>query len=164
MDLDRFGRGVAKRRKEMHLNQAALAKKASISRIYLSQIERGIAKNISTNIVEQLENALESTMGDLVILADSPTTYLTTSPSITRSTDFGPPSETELVEWLSRLPERWKRVLGPTKMAPDVVAVGSEGTTYLIQIIADRSSWAKAEAEIKQALEKAEMKIVRYSP
>ena len=58
---DEMGRRVLNRRKDMGLSQEALAQRASISRNYVSLIERGEARNVSLNIMGQLAIALETT-------------------------------------------------------------------------------------------------------
>lgn len=61
MDSQEMGRRVLNRRKDMGLSQEALAQRASISRNYVSLIERGEARNVSLNIMGQLAIALETT-------------------------------------------------------------------------------------------------------
>ena len=58
MDLSSFGRRIRDRRMEEGWSQEELAQKAGISRTYLSQIERGVATNLSWQVVERLVTAL----------------------------------------------------------------------------------------------------------
>jgi transcriptional regulator with XRE-family HTH domain len=53
-----FGARVRERRIQEGLNQGELARKADISRNYLSQIERGEATNLSWQLVERLTTIL----------------------------------------------------------------------------------------------------------
>lgn len=58
MDIKELGHQVLRRRKEVGFSQEALARKAEISRNYLSLIERGEAQNVSVNILNCLATAL----------------------------------------------------------------------------------------------------------
>jgi transcriptional regulator with XRE-family HTH domain len=58
MELASFGQKVRTRRIEEGWSQEELARKADISRNYLSQIERGMATNLSWQVVERLRVAL----------------------------------------------------------------------------------------------------------
>jgi len=51
---EQFGERVRERRIQEGLSQADLAEKAGISRTYLSEIERGLATNLSWKVVEGL--------------------------------------------------------------------------------------------------------------
>ena len=53
-DLAEFGDLVRRRRNEERLSQSDLAKAVGISRVYLSQIERGVAANLSNAIAKRL--------------------------------------------------------------------------------------------------------------
>lgn len=53
-----FGRQVRDRRKQEGWSQEELAEKAGISRNYLSQIERGVATNLSWQVVRRLSATL----------------------------------------------------------------------------------------------------------
>ena len=58
MDFSSFGRRIHDRRMGEGWSQEELAQKAGISRTYLSQIERGLATNLSWQVVERLVTAL----------------------------------------------------------------------------------------------------------
>jgi transcriptional regulator with XRE-family HTH domain len=58
MEVTSFGQKVRTRRIEEGWSQEELARKADISRNYLSQIERGMATNLSWQVVERLRVAL----------------------------------------------------------------------------------------------------------
>lgn len=65
MDSKEFGRQVLMRRKELGLTQEELGEKASISRNYVSLIERGEANNVSVNVLNDLATALGTTPAEL---------------------------------------------------------------------------------------------------
>ena len=58
MTTKHFGERVRERRKQDGLSQSELAEKAGISRTYLSEIERGVATNLSWRVVESLTTEL----------------------------------------------------------------------------------------------------------
>jgi transcriptional regulator with XRE-family HTH domain len=58
MEFESFGRKVQNRRVEEGWSQEELAEKAEISRTYLSQIERGVATNLSWQVVQRLVTVL----------------------------------------------------------------------------------------------------------
>ena len=58
MELASFGQRVRDRREKEGWSQEGLAKKVGISRNYLSQIERGVATNLSWQVVNRLAAAL----------------------------------------------------------------------------------------------------------
>lgn len=58
MSFEIAGR-IKKIRQERDLNQETLAKKAEISRTYLSQIESGAATNVSAAVLQRIALALE---------------------------------------------------------------------------------------------------------
>lgn len=62
MDSRSFGLKVRNRRMEEGWSQEDLAKKAGISRPYLSRIERGVAKNLSLQVAEKLVTVLGLTL------------------------------------------------------------------------------------------------------
>lgn len=62
-----MGERVRKRRKELKMSQAELAKKAGISRVQVSNIERGIHKNIRLTTIRALSSALELTVEELFL-------------------------------------------------------------------------------------------------
>lgn len=58
MEFASFGQRVRERRAREGWSQEELAKKVGISRNYLSQIERGVAKNLSWQVVNRLTTVL----------------------------------------------------------------------------------------------------------
>jgi transcriptional regulator with XRE-family HTH domain len=70
VDPTAFGRKVRDRREEEGWNQEEMAEKAGISRNYLSQIERGVASNLSWQVVERLVTTLGLRSAD--VLDDQP--------------------------------------------------------------------------------------------
>ena len=54
MTTAQFGERVRERRLQEGLSQVELAEKVGISRTYLSEIERGVATNLSWKVVERL--------------------------------------------------------------------------------------------------------------
>lgn len=56
--MDDFAKKVRDRRQQEKLSQQELADRVGISRNYLSQIERGQAKNLSWQVVEKLTSIL----------------------------------------------------------------------------------------------------------
>lgn len=65
MDAKELGRQVLMRRKELNLTQGQLAEQASISRNYISLIERGEARNVSVNVLHELATVLGTTPAEL---------------------------------------------------------------------------------------------------
>lgn len=63
--LQQFGHRIKQLRKEKGLSQEALAHKAGIDRTYLPGIEKG-TRNTSLKIANQLANALDITLSDLL--------------------------------------------------------------------------------------------------
>jgi transcriptional regulator with XRE-family HTH domain len=62
MPDDSFGRRIRERRIQEGLSQDELAQRASLSRNYLSQIEREQATNLSWQVMERLATALGLTL------------------------------------------------------------------------------------------------------
>ena len=58
MTAESFGDKVRRRRLEEGLSQEELANRAGISRNYLSEIERGVATNLSWQVMERLTTEL----------------------------------------------------------------------------------------------------------
>lgn len=58
MELASFGERIRYRREKEGWSQERLAKEVSISRNYLSQIERGVATNLSWQVVNRLATVL----------------------------------------------------------------------------------------------------------
>lgn len=65
MDLKELSNRVARARKELGLSQEALAKRAHMSRNYVSLIERGIATNVTPAMMGNLASALNTTPAEL---------------------------------------------------------------------------------------------------
>jgi len=65
MDAKELGRQVLTRRKELGLTQGELAEQAGISRNYVSLIERGEARNVSVNVLNELAATLGTTPAEL---------------------------------------------------------------------------------------------------
>ena len=59
MSLEQFGLHLLVKRKTLRLTQAELAKRAGVSRNYISMIERAVARNISKRILEKLAYGLD---------------------------------------------------------------------------------------------------------
>ena len=66
MDIQELGARVAKLRREAKLSQDDLASKASISRNYVSLLERGAVSNVSVKIIDQLATALQVRPNELM--------------------------------------------------------------------------------------------------
>jgi transcriptional regulator with XRE-family HTH domain len=62
--LRRFGKKVAKRRRDLKLSQAELAKAADLDRTYISGIERGV-QNPSLKNISRIANALNLKITEL---------------------------------------------------------------------------------------------------
>lgn len=58
MEAESFGQKVRERREKQGWSQEKLAAEVDISRNYLSQIERGVATNLSWQVVHRLATAL----------------------------------------------------------------------------------------------------------
>lgn len=58
MEVERLGRLIGERRRELGLSQAELAEQAGISRAYLSEVERGRVKNPGWQVVYGLVQLL----------------------------------------------------------------------------------------------------------
>jgi len=65
MNASELGRQVNRRRKEKRLTQEELARRANISRNYISLIERGEAKNVSVNVLNELAKVLDTSPAQL---------------------------------------------------------------------------------------------------
>ena len=65
MELKTFGRKVHDRRVKEGWSQEDLANKADISRNYVSEIERGVATNLSWQVLERLVTALGLRISDI---------------------------------------------------------------------------------------------------
>jgi transcriptional regulator with XRE-family HTH domain len=65
MNLKELSHRVAKTRKQLGLSQEGLAKRAHMSRNYISLIERGIATNVTATMIGNLASALNTTPAEL---------------------------------------------------------------------------------------------------
>ncbi len=65
MDAAELGRQVLTKRKEKRLSQSELGNLVGISRNYVSQIERGVARSISMKVINQLAVVLGASVGEL---------------------------------------------------------------------------------------------------
>lgn len=66
LDVVEIGRRIAERRDHMRLDQEQLAERARVSRPYISRLERGIVPNPKLLDLEQVANALDMTIVELV--------------------------------------------------------------------------------------------------
>lgn len=64
MELTSFGQRVRERRIEEQWSQEELARRAGISRNYLSQIERGVSTNLSRQVMQRLAMVLGLGLSD----------------------------------------------------------------------------------------------------
>ena len=103
MNTQGLGRRIKDRRQELRMSQEALAQRADISRNYLSIIERGEARNISTGILNQLADALEVTSGELIGESAQNDTLIPTS---LRQFGLEEGLSFSVVDWLARMPRR----------------------------------------------------------
>lgn len=60
-----LGKSIARRRKELQLNQNQLAAQTNLSRNYIALIERGKAPNVSTDVLKRLAIALQLPIASL---------------------------------------------------------------------------------------------------
>jgi transcriptional regulator with XRE-family HTH domain len=103
MDPLELGQRVLSRRRELGLSQTALAKKASMSRNYVSLIERGEARNVSTGILSRLARVLGIAPAEL--MGGSEADAVLIPPSLR---EFGVEEQLDydVVDRLARLPRR----------------------------------------------------------
>jgi len=103
MDAVELGTQVLEKRKEKGLSQEELGKMAGISRNYVSQIEHGVAHNISIKVINQLAVALGASLAELT--GESSQIVI---PSSLR--DFGIQNNLsyEIIDKLARIPARGK--------------------------------------------------------
>lgn len=66
LDYELIGRRIARRRKELHLTQAAVEEKADIANKYLSNIERSCSIP-SAEVIMRLAIALETTPDEFLV-------------------------------------------------------------------------------------------------
>jgi transcriptional regulator with XRE-family HTH domain len=103
MDATELGRQVLAKRKEKGLSQSELGNLVGISRNYVSQIERGVARSISMKVVNQLAVALGVSAGELT----GERSQITIPPSLR---EFGIENNLsyEVIDKLARIPKRGK--------------------------------------------------------
>jgi len=105
MDAKELSHQVLRRRKELGLTQDDLASQANISRNYVSLIERGEARNISINILNELARVLGTTPAELSGQAGWTETFI--SPAL-RQFALQENLNFDTVDRLVRLPMRGK--------------------------------------------------------
>jgi transcriptional regulator with XRE-family HTH domain len=102
MDPQEIGKRVLERRQVLDLSQEDLAKQSSVSRNYISLIERGLAPNISTVIMSNLAMALGMTVHELMGQTDDARPI----PSALRQFSREANLHYDIVEKLAQLPRR----------------------------------------------------------
>lgn len=110
MDTQQIGRQVLRLRRELGISQESLARRACLSRNYISLIERGVADNVSLNVVAQLARALGVPPADL--LGEPPGAKLI--PPALRQFALAEGLRYDVVEWLMQMPKR-----GPEPRTPE---------------------------------------------
>lgn len=100
-----LGSQIKKRRQEIGMSQESLAEKADISRNYLSIIERGEARNVSTGVLSQLATALGATPAELAGESSESETLI---PPALREFGRAEGLSFSIVDWLARMPRRGK--------------------------------------------------------
>ncbi len=103
MNAQEFGLQVQRRRKDMGLSQEELARKANLSRNYVSLIERGEAQNVSMRIISQIAVVLGTTPGELIEQTDQDDRLI--QPAL-RQLALAEGLSYETVDRLARLPRR----------------------------------------------------------
>lgn len=126
MDVRSFGRLVRARRVEEGWSQEHLARKASVSRNYLSQIERGVAQNVSWQVVEHLVTALGLSPSEVL---EEPRDWSSLPPGLrefARAADL-PPGD---VEMLARIQYRGNQPATELQwqLLYDVIKIATRGT------------------------------------
>jgi transcriptional regulator with XRE-family HTH domain len=103
MDPRELGQRVLQRRNELELTQEALAQQAAVSRNYISLIERGEAKNVSTGILGRLAGVLG--MAPAELMGPSGTQGILIPPSL-RQFGIEEQLDFDVVDRLARIPRR----------------------------------------------------------
>ena len=103
MDYEILGRLVFDKRRELKLSQEELAQKTNISRNYVSMIERGLANNISINIINKLATALGVSPARIMGKSESSDLFI---PSALREFGVVENLSFEIVERLATIPRR----------------------------------------------------------
>ena len=103
MDTSELGRQVRALRLKLGLSQDSLAEKASISRNYVSIIERGEAQNVSLGVLQKLAAALGSTPSQLTGADDQSDSHI---PAALRELARRDNLSFSVVDKLARVPRR----------------------------------------------------------
>jgi transcriptional regulator with XRE-family HTH domain len=106
MDSEELGRKVLEYRRRRGLSQEKLADEANISRNYVSLIERGEARNISSNVLDQIAIALG--IAPSVLIEPSGSQPMLIEPTL-RQFAIEDGVSFEIVDKLSRIPARGKK-------------------------------------------------------
>jgi len=105
MNPHEFGARVSELRKRSGASQGELAQTASISRNYVSLIERGEATNISIGVVEKLAAVLGISPADLLGWSKEESTFV---PASLREYGLRDQLAFDVIDRLSRIPRRGK--------------------------------------------------------
>lgn len=103
MNPQDFGLQVQRRRKEMGLSQDEFARKASLSRNYVSLIERGEATNVSMRIINNIALVLGTSPSELVDPANQDASLI---PPALRQLALAEGLSYEDADRLARIPRR----------------------------------------------------------
>jgi len=103
MDPLQFGRQVQRRRKDMGISQEELARRAGLSRNYISIIERGEATNVSMRIIDNIALVLGTEPRGLVDPVDQDPSLI---PPALRQLALADGLSYETVDRLARIPRR----------------------------------------------------------
>jgi transcriptional regulator with XRE-family HTH domain len=106
MDANELGRQVLIRRKEKGLSQDELGKLASISRNYVSLIERGEAQSISMKVINQLAVVLGTSPAELT--GETTAQSMVMIPPTLRDFALQKNLSYETIDRLVRIPRRGK--------------------------------------------------------
>lgn len=113
MTAESFGDKVRRRRLEEGLSQEELAKRVGISRNYLSEIERGLATNLSWQVMERLTTEL-GLRAEQTPSEETRTTRLAPSLSEFATSANLPPDDVQMLARLNyrgrqpTTPEQWE--------------------------------------------------------
>jgi transcriptional regulator with XRE-family HTH domain len=130
VNLRAFGKKIRDRREEERWTQEDLAGKVGISRPYMSQIERGVAKNLTLRLVQDLMTALDLRPSE--VFEERPR-WLALPPGLNEfAKEVDLPAED--VEMLANIqyrgkqpttPEGWQALFATIKALAEVSPVGS---------------------------------------
>ena len=126
MEIEAFGQKVRSRREEEGWSQEELAEKAGISRNYLSQIERGVATNLSWQVVERLVTVLGLRPSEIFEEQQGWSTLPPGLNEFARKANL-PPGD---VEMLARIRYRGRRPSTPEEwqLLYNAIKIATEGT------------------------------------